>query len=88
GIDTAGPTLLITDLAVWKPDPVTKEFTVVSLHAGVTREEVQATCGWVVRFAEALDETPAPTELELKTLRDLQARTKAAHAGTAKGKAA
>jgi glutaconate CoA-transferase subunit B len=32
--------------------------------------------------------TPAPTELELKTLRDLQARTKAAHRGTAKGKAA
>ncbi|TGV63153.1 CoA-transferase subunit beta, partial [Mesorhizobium sp. M00.F.Ca.ET.149.01.1.1] len=27
-------------------------------------------------------------ELELKTLRDLHARTKAAHQGTAKGKAA
>ncbi|TIS01378.1 MAG: CoA-transferase subunit beta, partial [Mesorhizobium sp.] len=88
GIDTAGPTLLITDLAVWKPDRVTKEFTVVSLHPGVTREEVQATCGWEAKFAQALDETPAPTELELKTLRDLQARSKAAHAGTAKGKAA
>ncbi|TIX48682.1 MAG: CoA-transferase subunit beta, partial [Mesorhizobium sp.] len=50
--------------------------------------QVQATCGWVVKFAEALDETPAPTELELTTLRDLQARTKAAHEGTAKGKAA
>ncbi len=88
GIDTAGPTLLITDLAIWKPDPVTKEFTVVSLHPGVSREQVQETCGWTVKFAEALDETPAPTELELKTLRDLQARTKAAHQGTAKGKAA
>ncbi|MEI9413279.1 CoA-transferase subunit beta, partial [Mesorhizobium sp. Ld1326N3] len=31
---------------------------------------------------------PAPSELELKTLRDLQARTKAAHEGTGKGKAA
>ena len=41
GITTMGPTLLITDLAVWKPDPVTKEFTVVSLHPGVTREQVQ-----------------------------------------------
>ncbi|TIV08249.1 MAG: CoA-transferase subunit beta, partial [Mesorhizobium sp.] len=88
GIDTAGPTLLITDLAIWKPDPVTKEFTVVSLHPGVIRAQVQETCGWTVKFAEALDETPAPTELELKTLRDLQARTKAAHQGTAKGKAA
>ena len=67
---------------------LTKEFTVVSLHPGVSREQVQETCGWKVKFAEALDETPAPTELELKTLRDLQARTKAAHRGTAKGKAA
>jgi len=88
GIDTAGPTLLITDLAIWKPDPVTKEFTVVSLHPGVTREKVQETCGWTVKFAERLEETPLPTELELSTLRALQARTRAAHEGTAKGKAA
>ncbi|WP_309084817.1 CoA-transferase subunit beta [Chelativorans sp.] len=82
GIETEGPTLLITDLAIWKPDPETKEFTVVSLHPGVTREMVQETCGWRVKFAEQLDETPPPTELELKTLRDLKARTDAAHKGT------
>ncbi len=88
GIDTKGPTLLITDLAIWKPDPVTKEFTVVSLHPGVTREKVQETCGWAVRLADAVAETPPPTALELKTLRDLQARTRAAHEGVGKGKAA
>ena len=82
GITTKGPTLLITDLAIWKPDPVTKEFTVVSLHPGVTREMVQETCGWTVKYADELAETPAPTELELSTLRDLQARTAAAHAGS------
>lgn len=87
GIDTKGPTLLITDLAIWKPDPATKEFTVVSLHPGVSRQQVQETCGWTVKFSDRLEETPPPTELELKTLRDLQARTKAAHEGTAKGKA-
>ena len=85
GIKTKGPTLLITDLAIWKPDPVTREFTVVSLHPGVTREMVQETCGWVVKFTDDLKQTPAPTELELKTLRDLQERTKRAHEG---GKAA
>ena len=79
GLKTKGPTLLITDLAIWKPDPVTKEFTVVSLHPGVTREMVQETCGWPVSFAAALEETPAPTELELTTLRDLKARTAKAH---------
>lgn len=83
GIDTKGPTLLITDLAIWKPDPETKEFTVVSLHPGATREKVQETCGWTVKFADRLEETPAPTELELKTLRDLKARTDAAHSGRA-----
>ncbi len=89
GIDTKGPTLLITDLAIWRPDPDSKEFTVVSLHPGVTREDVQSTCGWPVRFAGQVDETPPPTELELTTLRDLKARTKAAHEGPAnKGKAA
>jgi glutaconate CoA-transferase subunit B len=79
GISTAGPVLLITDLAIWEPDPVTKEFTVMSMHQGVTREMVQETCGWTVKFADTLAETPPPTALELSTLRDLQARTKAAH---------
>ena len=79
GITTAGPVLLITDLAIWKPDPVTKEFTVVSLHPGVTKEQVQDTCGWPVKFADALETTPAPTELELTTLRALKARTAKAH---------
>jgi glutaconate CoA-transferase subunit B len=84
GITTKGPTLLITDLAVWRTDPESKEFTVASLHPGVTREQVQDTCGWPVRFAAGVAETPLPTRLEIETLRDLQARTKAAH--TAKSK--
>ncbi|WP_169544746.1 CoA-transferase subunit beta [Sneathiella aquimaris] len=83
GITTRGPTLLVTDLAVWRPDPETKEFVVVSLHPGVEKEQVQATCGWPVRFSEQLEQTPPPTDLELQTLRDLKARTKAAHEGTA-----
>ncbi len=83
GITTKGPTLLITDLAVWRSDPETKEFTVMSLHPGVSRDQVQETCGWTVRFAEDLTETPPPTDLELQTLRNLKARTKAAHEGAA-----
>lgn len=79
GIDTKGPTMLITDLAIWRPDAESKEFTVVSMHPGVSRDDIQATCGWTVKFADTLAETPPPTELELSTLRDLKARTKAAH---------
>ena len=79
GVTTKGPTLLVTDLAVWRPDPDTKEFTVVSLHPDVTREQVQDSCGWTVRFADTLEQTPPPSALELKTLRDLQERTRIAH---------
>ena len=79
GVKTKGPTLMVTDLAIWKPDPVTREFTVNSLHAGVSREQVQDTCGWPVKFADELQETPIPTKLELATLRDLKVRTAKAH---------
>jgi glutaconate CoA-transferase subunit B len=84
GVTTQGPALLVTDLAVWEPDPETKEFTVVSIHPGATREQVQETCGWPVKFAADVGETPPPTDLELTTLRDLNARTAAAH-GTVRG---
>jgi glutaconate CoA-transferase subunit B len=39
GIATKGPTLMVTDLAVWKPDPETLEFTVVSMHPGVSSRD-------------------------------------------------
>jgi glutaconate CoA-transferase subunit B len=79
GLTTKGPSLLVTDLAVWRPDGETKEFTVQSLHPGVTRAIMQESCGWTVRYAAQLEETPPPSKLELETLRGLQARTKAAH---------
>ena len=81
GIKTKGPTRLITDLAIWRPDPQTKEFTVVSLHPGVTRNDVQETVGWQVKFAHNLDETPVPSTEELSVFRDLKARTRNVHEG-------
>jgi glutaconate CoA-transferase subunit B len=56
---------------------------VVSLHAGVTREQVQENTGWQVRFAAKVAETPAPTAQELEVLRELHARTARAHAAAA-----
>lgn len=83
GVKTRGPSRLITDLAVWTPDPRTREFTVVSLHPGVSREQVEETVGWPVRFAADVAETPPPTREELEVLRDLKARSEAAHRGHA-----
>ena len=79
GLRTAGPSLVVTDLAILRPDPSTKELTVVSLHPGITREQVSEKTGWPVTFAESVEQTPPPTEHELSTLRDLQARTARAH---------
>jgi glutaconate CoA-transferase subunit B len=76
-----GPTRVITDLCVMKPDPDTKELVVVSLHPGVTREQVIDATGWDIRFAEQLESTPEPNANELDILRELKARTEQAHAG-------
>ncbi len=82
GLRTLGPTEVITDLCVLRPDPETKELRVTSLHPGVSREDVTAACGWKVRFAADVAESPPPTETELAVLRELQDRTNRAHAGS------
>ncbi|MEH6718507.1 MAG: CoA-transferase subunit beta [Aurantimonas endophytica] len=79
GITTKGPTLLVTDLAVWRPHPETKAFEVASIHPGATREAIEASCGWDVIYSEGVEETAPPTDRELTTLRDINARTAAAH---------
>src|SRR5215831_9528405 len=79
GVKTKGPTRLITDLCIFEPDPVTKEMTVVSIHPGVTSEQIDGNTGWKVRYADTVAETPAPTAAELATLREIHVRTKRAH---------
>jgi glutaconate CoA-transferase, subunit B len=79
GIKTKGPTKLVTDLAVYEPDPATREMTVTSMHPGVTRDAIRANAGWPVSFAPDVITTPAPSEQELSVLRALHARTARAH---------
>jgi glutaconate CoA-transferase subunit B len=83
GVKTKGPTKLVTDLAVFEPDPDTKEMTIVSIHQGVTREQIQENTGWTVRYAAKVGETPPPTAQELEVLRELNARTARAHGAAA-----
>lgn len=79
GIRSEGPALIVTDLCMMKPDPDTKEFEVVSLHRGVTRDLVRERTAWPIRFSAAVGDTPVPNTIELEALRDLQARTARAH---------
>ena len=75
GVTTKGPTRLMTDLAIFEPDPGSKEMIVTSIHPGVTRGRIAENTGWPVRFAAAVAETPAPSAAELEVLRELHART-------------
>jgi glutaconate CoA-transferase subunit B len=74
-----GPTLVITDLGILTPDSETSEFTLSALHPGVSVEQAREATGWDLKAAGRVEETPPPTEFELVALRDLYARTEAAH---------
>jgi len=82
GFPGKGPSVVITDLGVLKPHPVTREFELVSLHPGATVEQAITATGWRLKVADTVDMTPAPSAAELETLRALHARTARAH-GTA-----
>jgi glutaconate CoA-transferase subunit B len=79
GVKTRGPTKVFTDLCILEPDANTKELTLTSLHPGISREQVAGATGWALKFADRVTETPPPTQQELGVLRQLHARTKAAH---------
>lgn len=79
----AGPTVVITDLGVLRPDPVSKELVLTSLHPGGDVDLVRERTGWDLAVADDLEMTRMPTERELGVLRDLKARTVAAHANRA-----
>ena len=79
GVSTKGPTKLLTDLAIFEPDPKSREMIVTYIHPGVTREQIADNTGWMVRYADKVGETPPPSARELEVLRALHARTARAH---------
>jgi glutaconate CoA-transferase subunit B len=62
-----------------EPDPVSKELTVVTIHPGTTRAQLDEATGWPLKYAANVGETPQPTALELEVLREIHAKTKKAH---------
>jgi glutaconate CoA-transferase subunit B len=74
GFRGAGPTAVITDLAVLEPDPETKELTLTQVHEGVEVDQVLQATGWELRVADEVTTTEPPTEAELDALRELTGR--------------
>ena len=81
GAQGKGPTRVITDLGIFEPHPETRELELTSIHPGIAADKVKAACGWPLKIADRMLETPLPTNLELSTLREFKARSEAAGTG-------
>jgi len=66
----SGPWRVITDLAVMGYHEKTKRMQVLSLHPGVTLEQVKKATSFTLEVGEPLAVTPAPSERELLILRE------------------
>lgn len=68
GLPRGGPSAVITTRGILRFDPDTCEMVLVSIHPGVTVEDVLANTGWPLRVAGKLSRTPAPQADELAML--------------------
>jgi glutaconate CoA-transferase subunit B len=66
----SGPTSVVTDLATYSFDAATGEMTLHTLHPGVTLDDVRANMGWEPKVAHEVGSTPAPSEEELRLIRE------------------
>jgi glutaconate CoA-transferase subunit B len=65
-----GPYRVITDLAVMGYHSETKRMQVLSLHPGVTMDQVRSATSFPIDVIDPLDQTTPPTAEELHILRD------------------
>jgi len=66
----SGPTNVVTDLATYGFDAETGEMLLHTLHPGVSVDDVRSSMGWEPKISDDLDETPAPTDEELRLIRE------------------
>jgi glutaconate CoA-transferase subunit B len=69
GLPGAGPQLVITDKALFDFADDQREMRLISLHPGVTLEQVDAEIGWKVKHADTIADTLPPTAEELRLIR-------------------
>jgi glutaconate CoA-transferase subunit B len=75
----AGPVIVITDLGVLQPDPVSNELVLTAVHPAVDVGEAEAHTGWALTVSAELTTSTPPSAGELRVLRSLKARTETAH---------
>jgi glutaconate CoA-transferase subunit B len=72
GLRGRGPSMVITDLGILRPDPDTCELVLTGLHPGVELEDVRRATGWELRVGADLEPTTPPTAVEIDALRRLE----------------
>ncbi len=65
-----GPSVVVTDLAVYHFGE-DGQMRLDTLHPGASLDDVQAAMGWNVQVAHDLAETPAPSDEELRLIREV-----------------
>jgi glutaconate CoA-transferase, subunit B len=73
GLSGGGPTVVITDLGVLRPDPESCELTLTQIHPGSSPDDAREATGWPLAVADELEQTEPPSEEELRALRELKA---------------
>jgi glutaconate CoA-transferase subunit B len=64
-----GPSVVVTDLGIYRFDD-DGQMRLETIHPGATIDDVRATIGWEVRVAAEVAATPAPTDEELRLIRE------------------
>jgi glutaconate CoA-transferase subunit B len=64
-----GPSVVVTDLGIWHFDE-SGEMRLDSVHHGASLDDVRAATGWEPKAAATLETTPAPTDSELRLIRE------------------
>lgn len=79
GASGGGPRAVITDLGILRPAADSEELVLCECYDGVAVQDVVAATGWPLKVAAEVKPVAPPTAEELRLLRDLHARTRAAH---------
>jgi len=73
GLSGAGPTLVITDLGVLRPDRDSHELVLTGIYPGISVDQVRDSTGWELAVSPDVTELAPPSPAELAALRRLLA---------------
>ncbi len=71
GLSGGGPVAIFTNLAVLKPNPVSRELEISEIYPFTTIAEVKEKTGFDIQVAHDCKVSPIPTDAEIKAIREV-----------------